>query len=181
MIKSVKGWLGAHPKAKRAIIATLIVVAILLVLLAVVKNDYKWLYIGIGLVIIYIFRPGSALHALTCEKKSIDKTILAALVAMITALFCIVPMGDLPLWNGEQPGHRNQYELMAESILEGRIDFNYGDEDELAGLENPYDPDERKEAGVKYHWDHAYYNGHYYMYFGIVPVFLVFLPYRVHY
>lgn len=107
------------------------------------------------------------------------KRLIAVLVALITALVCILPMGLFPLWNGEIPGHRNQYELLAEAFLEGRLDFAYGDEDQLAGLENPYDPDERNEAGVYYHWDHAYYNGKYYMYFGVVPVLLVFLPYRV--
>ena len=107
------------------------------------------------------------------------KRIIACVVALITALICVLPMDDLPIWNGEIPDHRNQYELMAEAILNGRIDFAYGDEAELESLENPYDPNERKEAGVKYHWDHAYYDGHYYMYFGIVPVFLAFLPYRL--
>ncbi len=101
------------------------------------------------------------------------------LVAAVTILVCVIPMGELPLWNGEIPGHRNQYELMAEAILAGRIEFAYGDEAELEKLENPYDPDERKASGVRYHWDHAYYKGHYYMYFGIVPVFLAFLPYRI--
>lgn len=103
----------------------------------------------------------------------------AVLLVLVTIAVCILPMDALPLWNGEIPGHRNQYELMAEAILDGRIDFAYGDEHYMEQLENPYDPQERKEAGVPYHWDHAYYKGHYYMYFGIVPVFLAFLPYRI--
>jgi hypothetical protein len=107
------------------------------------------------------------------------RALLTTALALLTTLVCILPMDLFPIWNGEIPGHRNQYELMAEAILDGRIDFAYGDEDTLAGLKNPYDPEERKEAGVFYHWDHAYYNGKYYMYFGIVPVFLAFLPYRV--
>lgn len=118
-------------------------------------------------------------HSLTSQKTSVYKMILSILMCAVTVAVCILPMGKLPLWNGEQPDHRNQYELMAEAILDGHIDFNYGDEDSLSQLENPYDPVARKEAKVKYHWDHAYYNGHYYMYFGIVPVLLVFLPYRV--
>jgi len=107
------------------------------------------------------------------------KKLAAFVVAFITVLVCVLPMDDLPLWNGENPSHRNQYELITEAILDGRIDFAYGDEAELETLKNPYDPQERKESGVKYHWDHAYYDGHYYMYFGIVPALLVFLPYRV--
>ena len=119
------------------------------------------------------------MHRIEYAKMDAIKKMIAFVVALITITICVLPMDDLPLWNGEIPGHRNQYELMAEAILDGRIDFNYGDESELAKLENPYDPNERKETGVKYHWDHAYYDGHYYMYFGIVPVFLAFLPYRV--
>lgn len=115
----------------------------------------------------------------TDTSVEIIKKIIAFIVALITIVICLLPMDDLPLWNGEIPDHRNQYELMAEAILDGRIDFAYGDEAELGTLKNPYDPNERKESGVIYHWDHAYYNGHYYMYFGIVPVFLAFLPYRV--
>lgn len=113
------------------------------------------------------------------DRYELIRRLGTVLVALLTIALCILPMDALPLWNGEIPGHRNQYELMAEAILDGRIDFAYGDEHYLDRLENPYDPNERKESRVPYHWDHAYYNGHYYMYFGIVPVFLAFLPYRV--
>ena len=119
------------------------------------------------------------MHRIADIRTQTLKKIIACIVAFITIVICVLPMDDLPLWNGDIPGHRNQYELMAEAILAGRIDFAYGDEAELETLKNPYDPNERKEAGVTYHWDHAYYDGHYYMYFGIVPVFLVFLPYRI--
>ncbi len=107
------------------------------------------------------------------------RAAVTVLVALVTLLSVTAPMNDLPLWNGDRAGHRNQYELMAEALLDGKIYIDYGDTEGLEALENPYDPDERKESGVAYHWDHAYYNGHYYMYFGIVPVLLVFLPYRM--
>lgn len=179
MIKSVRSWFRDHPKVKIAMLSLLIVAAIVFIVIGMIDKKYYRLYLGIGALLVYAFRPKSVIHSYTCEKKSVDKIVIAALFALITIFSCVVPMDKLPLWNGEIPGHRNQYELMAESILDGRIDFNYGDEDELADLKNPYDPDERKEAGVKYHWDHAYYNGHYYMYFGIVPVFLLFIPYNL--
>ncbi len=111
--------------------------------------------------------------------SAIYQRFLIILVAFLTFTLCILPMSKLPMWNGEEPGHRNQYELMAEAILDGRLHLVYGDEWELELLKNPYDPAEREESGVTFHWDHAYYNGHYYMYFGVVPVFLTFLPYRI--
>ena len=119
------------------------------------------------------------MYKITDTRMELIRKIIAFVVALITIMICVLPMDNLPKWNGEIPDHRNQYELMAEAILDGRIYLVYGDEAELEKLENPYDPKERKESGVNFHWDHAYYNGHYYMYFGIVPVFLTFLPYRV--
>lgn len=138
-----------------------------------------WLLPGFVVLLLYCCRPSSKLHTVSVEGNSVKKTVCTVLVAVLTISACIIPMSALPLWNGEIPGHRNQYELMAENLLEGRLDFDYGDEDQLLQLQNPYDPNERKQSGVRYHWDHAYYNGHYYMYFGIVPVLLLFLPYRV--
>ena len=34
-----------------------------------------------------------------------------------------------------------------------------------------------KETGENYLWDTAYYEGHYYVYFGVVPVLLFYLPF----
>lgn len=127
---------------------------------------------------LYACRPDSLMHRIKTKHSFLAKRLFTVLVALLTVAVCILPMNLFSLWNGEQPGHRNQYELMAEAFLDGRLDFAYGDEDQLLELENPYDPDERREAGVKFHWDHAFYKGKYYMYFGVVPVLLVFLPYR---
>ena len=175
----IRNWFDDHPFAKEVTSFFLVVLSLAAIALSLLLKNTTLFYGGIAALLACIFRPGSALHKPTMEKWNIGKFIICVLVLVVTVLMCIVPMGHLSLWNGEQPGHRNQYELMAEAILDGRIDLAYGDEDTLADLENPYDPEERKEAGIFYHWDHAYYKGHYYMYFGVVPVFLVFLPYRM--
>ena len=122
-------------------------------------------------------RPG--LHNQTFEAvKPKDRTQLAALISLLI-LLCIIPMGLTPFRNRGFDSYSRQYEHMAEALLEGRLYLDYGDMDEgLLRLENPYDPAEREEAGVSYHWDHAFYDGHYYMYFGVVPVILLFLPFR---
>lgn len=157
----------------------LLAMALVLALTLVSKENGPWLLWGVIVLFLYVCRPGSEMHNLTVEEKTVSKSICTVAAAILLIAACVLPMAVFPLWNGEIPGHRNQYELMAENLLEGRLHFDYGDEDQIAQLENPYDPDERTESGVKYHWDHAYYNGRYYMYFGIVPVLLVFLPYRV--
>jgi len=179
MLNRMQSWWKSHPVARWFYPICILITAILFFAAPITGNGYLWLYLGIGVLLLFVFRPNSILHKKNLEKHAVNQVLGAVLAATITIGVCVLPMDQLPLWNGEIPGHRNQYELITESILNGRIDFNYGDEDSLAGLKNPYDPKERDEAGVWYHWDHAYYDGHYYMYFGIVPVFLAFLPYRV--
>ena len=156
------------------------VAAVLLFLFSPVpSNRWLWLYLAAGALFLFAVRPGSALHSFTMERAGAAQALCSAVVAAVVIAACVLPMGSLPYWNGEDPAHRNQYELMTESVLNGRLDIPYGDEEGLLGLDNPYDPGERESSGVKRHWDHAFYNGHYYMYFGVVPVFLTFLPYRL--
>lgn len=84
-----------------------------------------------------------------------------------------------PLWNGQLPQYRDQYERLADAFLDGHLYIDYGSVDpKLLAMDNPYDTEAREALGVEYHWDHAFYNGHYYMYFGVVPVLLLFLPFK---
>lgn len=175
MNKRIRIWLRAR-WSYLVFASVLLLVSVLAVCSA---NGFVWLYIGLFAAFVFAFRPGSALHKATMEKITWLRTLGIVLAAAGTVAACVLPMGQLPLWNGENPEHRNQYELMAEALLDGRVHLVYGDEEELAQLSNPYDPAEREKSGVEYQWDHAFYDGHYYMYFGIVPVLLVFLPYRV--
>ena len=104
---------------------------------------------------------------------------ISAAILLLLILWSSCMMSVNPLWNGEKPEHRDQYERLAESFLSGHLYLDYGPIDpKLLELENPYDPVLRQSLGVDYRWDHAFYNGHYYMYFGVVPVLLVFLPFR---
>ena len=148
--------------------------------------NWKYFFAGcifwaMGAFAIYAVRPNAALSRETVETASRRNHFAVGMIALViagTVLLCTLPMSLCPIWNGANPEHRNQYEILTESILDGRIDLDYGDMDpRLPELDNPYDPDAR--AGIFYHWDHAFYNGKYYMYFGVVPVFLVFLPFRI--
>ncbi len=136
---------------------------------------------GVFFAVLLCLRPGSPLHTVSFEIKNRRKTeYLSAAVLAMTILLCVLPMGLSPSYNGEKPDYMNQYELLAESFMEGHLYIDYDDIDpELLALDNPYDPDAREAADVSFHWDHAFYNGRYYMYFGVVPVFLLFLPYRL--
>ena len=107
--------------------------------------------------------------------------IIIGITLIFTIFVSIFPMKLSPEWNGENIYHRNQYELLAESMLKGRIDIEYDKVyyERLSQMENPYDTEERDGQRITYKWDHAYYKGKYYMYFGVVPVIITFIPYRL--
>lgn len=135
---------------------------------------------GAGAAALFAVRPGSRLNGPTIQTAGRPQRAAILVLVLLLILLCVLPMGLSPIWNGQEPDHRNQYEVMAESILDGHLYLDYGAVDpKLLAMEDPYDAALRKELGVWYPWDHAFYKGHYYMYFGVVPVFLVFLPYRV--
>ena len=135
-----------------------------------------WVFLGGWL---FLIRPGSSVHrAGTLEISRKQKGALALLMALLILLLGFL-MTLSPVWNGDIPGHRNQYELITESFLAGRLDFDYEVDPALLAMENPYDMEQRDALGVETHFDHAFYHGKYYMYFGVVPVLLAFMPYRL--
>ena len=65
----------------------------------------------------------------------------------------------------------------------GKLYLNEEPPDTVKNMENPYDTLLRdylcNESGESYYVDYAYYNGKYYVYFGALPVLLLFLPYYI--
>ncbi len=122
----------------------------------------------------------SILFTTTMDNPGVGGHVIIAVFIFLLIALCIVPMNLAPFWNGSIPMHRNQYELLADSILDGHLYIDYDDIDpKLLAMENPYDYEERIAQQVISHWDHAFYNGHYYMYFGVVPVFFLFIPFKL--
>lgn len=114
------------------------------------------------------------------QKLILSKEKLVIIIALLfTIVLCAWPMGLSPWYNGLW-GRTVIYERFTESLLRGHLYIDYDDiDDKLYEMENPYDPDMREELGVEFHWDNAWYNGHYYMYFGIVPALVLFAPYQL--
>ena len=83
----------------------------------------------------------------------------------------------------EWGAQEKQYEALAVSMAEGKLWLPETVPDSLLTLDNPYDPARRAAAsaqsGDAYPVDVALYEGHYYVYFGIVPELLFFLPFRL--
>lgn len=66
-----------------------------------------------------------------------------------------------------------------EAIVNGQIELLEEPSEELKAMDNPYDSEKRDNEGVPYLYDVAYYDGHYYNYFGIAPILISILPFRL--
>ena len=131
------------------------------------------------LLCIWLLRPSSSCMRTPISRIGRGAKAIICLVMAVEIALCSFSMALDSAYNGDDSGYRRQYELIADSFLNGKLYFEYDADPLLEELDNPYDPDERKAAGVSDHWDHAYYDGHFYMYFGVVPALLVFVPWKV--
>ena len=68
----------------------------------------------------------------------------------------------------------NIYYQQFAAYLKGQLHLDVDVDPRLATLTNPYDPSKR--AGMTVLWDHAFYNGKYYSYYGHAPIYLVMFP-----
>ena len=133
---------------------------------------------GIIVSLLYCVRPQSKLHTKTLDWTCKENKRLICIVLLITVLVCVLPMALSTIWNGQTAAHERQYEYMARALLNGNLYLDcYNVDPILLAMDNPYDAEKRAEIEAIFEWDNAFYNGKYYMYFGVVPTFLTFLPF----
>ncbi len=68
------------------------------------------------------------------------------------------------------------YMQQLDAFVKGQVYLDLDVNPDLETISNPYDKTEREKMDVDYHWDRAYYNGKYYSYFGLAPLFTVYYP-----
>lgn len=154
------------------------------------------------LVLIYAFRPRSIIYR-TGIKENPRKSKMIIISAV--AIECILATSFLLFgsnlvgvatseynqgeWDGTsvvnffEVGGDNaqQYAELAKSFAHGKLYLEEDPPDWLKEMSSPYDRGARdelqKETGQDYLFDVAYYDGKYYVYFGVVPVLLFYLPF----
>ncbi len=155
------------------------------------------------LCFIYLFKPSSVLYKRKLteseySKNSLTIAMLCLQCAIIIILGSVNPtfMGiasksyNSYKWDGKgvdfveiDYSQHNQYDELAQAFLQGKTYIDNEDVPQsLKDMKNPYDTSARSKqsqiTGDKYRWDVAYFDGHYYVYFGIVPLLVMYLPFR---
>lgn len=137
-------------------------------------------------------RPGSALwrRRLDIDSRGHRIAIGAFIVLQSAALLAISQMtggSHVSLATAFNPSFHHwtdpaQYQRLADALLHGRLWLDLPVDNTLQTMQNPYDFGARvsrnASTGAVYFWDHAYYQGHYYCYFGVLPALLLFAPYE---
>ncbi len=149
----------------------------------VIPLFFEWerviLVFSILSLIIYL-RPNSPLYQV--NYLSLSKThrrIIIAFILIITSLTLSWINKLNPLYQSENGANTEQYQKLAEAFSEGSLSLIEKPNETLINMDNPYDMSLRNELMDfwDYKFDHAYYKGEYYVYFGVVPVILLYLPY----
>lgn len=126
--------------------------------------------------LIYVIRPGSQFYKYRLNlKKSWQRWTVGA-IAVLQIILMVSGCFINPKYVYNTISHQDQYNELADAILDRHFYLNEIPDSKLAEMENPYDYEARNRNGVYARWDHAYYEGKYYVYFGIVPALLFNVP-----
>lgn len=115
---------------------------------------------------------------------------------LLTAILCAVFFGAFSLngFSGSFAGigyddhfkhyhEADQYAYLGDAFVHGRLWLDLPVPDALSSMENPYDFEARKTVAADgenpIFWDHAFYDGRYYCYFGAAPALLLYVPYQL--
>ncbi|MCM1136247.1 MAG: hypothetical protein NC400_11825 [Clostridium sp.] len=132
--------------------------------------------------LICALKPSSVLHSISYLGLSVPKRKTLLVLFFFAHLLLFWQLTHVnPYFQEETAENQKQYQELTESLKAGSFAVLEEPAKSLVEMENPYDKDYRDyvtaQAGEDYKWDHAYYQGKYYVYFGVVPVILFYLPY----
>lgn len=146
----------------------------------------RLLLVFMMLFIIYIIRPKSEFYKYKIDFKNKSQVgiILGTVVGIALAFLYIVnisPVFKDVAFNTSKENNNIQYYYLSEAFSKGQVSLLTKPSKVLKNMKNPYDVSERmelfKKHGVFWLWDHCYFKGKYYVYFGVIPVVLAYLPY----
>ncbi|MBQ9113278.1 MAG: hypothetical protein IJY08_06825 [Clostridia bacterium] len=149
-------------------------------------NFGLWRLLAVAAIILaaVILRPRSRVWTHMFSGKSGKQLAFTCVVIVLQMLLLVFLTTLNPVFANERgPSyHHRQYQQLAEAMLEGKLYLPDEPPAYLAEMDNPYDLSARRqlvsETGKSYYWDAAYFEGKYYVYFGVVPVLLTYLPFR---
>lgn len=153
---------------------------------------------------VWALRPGGVASRIPALSTSMGVRVVRGGVLALVLVLLTVYWVSFPRWvaiatadynASEYEGHEdssyvvfnqpdtatNEYAKLAQAFAVGQLDLLQEPPQWLVDMEDPYDSGARDEESAQhlrgYLWDTAYYDGAYYVYFGVLPVLVFYLPY----
>lgn len=165
-------------------------------------NWMRFLLLAGVLGLLYGLRPRSSIYKRQILQHRGQSKVLIAIVVCVELVLLssymfydshkvgvATPTYNYGQWDGESlvntfdvgGASTRQYAELARAMCDGQLYLEMDPPEWLAELEDPYDKGARdemaKRTGEAAVWDTAYYEGRYYVYFGVVPCLLFYLPF----
>ena len=102
-----------------------------------------------------------------------ERYVVGLTVAVVLAWYAYATARVNPEWVTRQP--QGYYPLLTDALLSGQTYLKLEPDARLKALPDPW----AGPQGVPRAHDASYFNGHYYLYFGIAPVILLYAPWRL--
>ena len=139
----------------------------------------------LSLFLITAFFPGSPLWDLPLDFRSLPQMAsIACLLLLFGGWFVWTVLSS---YTGSDAGktaqkaalteNYSQYDKLVEALAARRYALTEMPHRYLEQLDDPYDMRQREGRVFDYPWDTVYFDGQYYVYFGVVPAVTVLLPY----
>ena len=121
------------------------------------------------------------------EGNKVRSAYVGAFALTVTALlvFIVISLTNVDYFYLEYPvdtatlnndNLTSIYYRLFDAFHKGQVNLDIEVDPLLATLENPWSPSEWHRVGASVRWDHAYFDGKYYAYYGPAPVLLLMYP-----
>lgn len=147
-------------------------------------TTFRSLVLFVALLGCWAFRPRSDLYAMNLNlSHALSMRLWLGLMLTLTMIFAVAGLPrslirEPPFYD---PHHASasyhEYYELAQALSKGEVSLGIEPSKELLELSNPYDHDVRDARRIDIYWDHAFYKGRYYVYFGVLPCLLFHLPF----
>lgn len=145
-------------------------------------SKLRILLLFVSLYVLFLIRPKSELYNYKLLNNKYSKYIVLGYV-LVQSIFFISIVNMNPMFTDKSLylENQHQYELLAQSLANKQVNINFEESEILKNMENPYDfvlrVDLLRENNEPEHLDFAYFNHKFYVYFGIIPCLIFYLPY----
>ncbi len=151
---------------------------------SVVINDVRpFAFKGLRVLILsaiavlgYLFFSEHKLTKIACERSNKKQMLVIGLTVFALILLAGALVRSNPAFVNPAWPHHKQYQELAKAMAQGTVVVDDAPNPALLEKENPYDTIALAVEGISFRMDYAFFEGRYYVYFGIIPELLFFLP-----